>query len=56
MSIPDRIASLERKHEELEHRLHEETGRPLPNEKVLHSIKREKLAIKDEIERMRHHA
>ena len=52
MSTTDRIEVLKQKHASLESELAEENKRPLPNSSVVSHIKREKLAIKDEIERL----
>lgn len=52
MENSDRISVLRAKHAELEARLERETGRPLPDDIVIHDIKREKLAIKDELARI----
>lgn len=52
MSKSDRIESLRRKHREIEEALHREETRPHPDDAMCHKLKREKLAIKDEMEKM----
>lgn len=54
MSLEDRVKALQDKHADLERILEDEESRPLPDNVVLHDIKRQKLAIKDEIERLTH--
>jgi len=54
MSAIQRIESLKAKHANLEQKLHEEETRPHPDETLIHRIKKEKLEIKDEIERLQH--
>ncbi|HTZ79241.1 MAG TPA: DUF465 domain-containing protein [Stellaceae bacterium] len=49
MSLQDRIQTLRARHHSLETALEEEIHRPLPNEEMIHDIKRQKLKIKDEI-------
>lgn len=52
MGFDARIESLRSKHAELEDVLTSETRRPHPNEKLLVALKRQKLRIKDEIQRI----
>lgn len=47
-----RVASLKQKHATLESALEHENSRPLPDSKTVVHLKREKLAIKDELERL----
>jgi hypothetical protein len=54
MSLQDRIESLRARHQSLELALQDEIHRPLPNEDVIHDIKRQKLKIKDEIHQLEH--
>lgn len=54
MSLEDRVKALQDRHADLERVLEDEESRPLPDNVVLHDIKRQKLAIKDEIERLTH--
>ncbi|MCK4938725.1 MAG: YdcH family protein [Rhodospirillaceae bacterium] len=49
MGHKDRIVSLEARHHELEEAINAQTARPHPNEDEIHSLKKEKLRIKDEI-------
>lgn len=51
-SIEQRIQALKQKHSELESALEEEEARPLPDSLAVASLKRKKLAIKDEIEQL----
>ncbi len=48
-----RLRSLEQKHATLEQRIASEDARPQPNGEALAKLKREKLRLKEEIERMR---
>lgn len=52
MTATDRIHSLRARHASLEEKLDNESGRPLPDDVAIHDLKRQKLAIKDEIERL----
>jgi hypothetical protein len=54
MSLLDRVESLKTKHAALEAAILSELGRPCPDEAEVALLKRKKLKIKDEIERMRH--
>lgn len=54
MSLEDRVKALQDKHADLERVLEDEENRPLPDNVLLHDIKRQKLAIKDELERLAH--
>jgi hypothetical protein len=49
MSLQDRIEALREKHASLDRAIDEENHRPLPNQEVVHDLKRQKLRIKDEI-------
>jgi hypothetical protein len=55
MPATDRIHSLLARHATLEEKLDNESGRPLPDDVAIHDLKRQKLAIKDEIERLQRH-
>ncbi len=55
MSTETHIEHLNLKHEELEEALHEESHRPAPDTSRLALLKREKLKIKDEIQRLSPH-
>lgn len=48
------IDALRQKHAELEATILEEEGRPAPDATVLHDLKRQKLAIKDQIAALEH--
>ncbi len=52
MSLEARLDSLRRKHAHLDSELDYEVQRPLPNGAAIWRLKREKLLIKDEIQRM----
>jgi hypothetical protein len=54
-SKEQRIQSLKAQHSELESALEEEEARPLPDSLAIASLKRKKLAIKDEIEQLISH-
>jgi len=49
-----RSETLRERHAELEHLIEEEENRPLPDHTVVHSLKKQKLKIKDELERQAH--
>lgn len=51
-----RLDALHVRHSELEARLESETSRPLPDNGLIATLKRQKLAIKDEMARMAHPA
>ncbi len=53
MATGPRLRALEQRHASLEQRIAEEDGRPRPDEDALHRLKREKLQVKEEIERLR---
>jgi hypothetical protein len=46
--------TLRGKHAELEHLIEEEENRPRPDPSIVHSLKKQKLKIKDEIQREPH--
>ncbi len=52
MSTDNRIVSLQEKHAQLQLKLKNEETRPMPDEVAVHQLKREKLAIKDELASM----
>ena len=52
MPIADRIESLRAKHTRLETEIDQEAHRPLPDDTQLARLKREKLRIKDQINKM----
>lgn len=53
MSLHARIVSLEERHAALERRILDEDRRPRPDGAELARLKREKLRIKEEMERLR---
>ncbi len=52
MTVETRVEALKSRHIELERKLEDEGSRPMPDEELLHTIKREKLQLKDEIMRL----
>jgi hypothetical protein len=52
MSLQDRIESLKAKHAALDDAISMEARRPYPNEPQISLLKRQKLAIKDELTRL----
>ena len=54
MSVQEHVDSLRNKHAHLEHLIDEELHRPMPDQASLVRMKKEKLRIKEEIERLRH--
>lgn len=44
-----RLSALKSQHASLENQLREELGRPLPDDNLVHSLKKQKLRIKDEL-------
>ncbi|MCP4327732.1 MAG: DUF465 domain-containing protein [Alphaproteobacteria bacterium] len=55
MTQDDRIRALHDKHAELEATIEEEERRPMPDAATLQDLKRQKLAIKDQIANMEDH-
>ena len=53
MSVQEHVESLRNKHAHLEHLIDEELQRPMPDQASVGRMKREKLRIKEEIERLR---
>lgn len=45
------IEALKEKHEALDAAIHQETLRPQPDEDTIHTLKKQKLLLKDEISR-----
>ncbi len=43
------LAALQRKHEELDIKLSKEENRPFPDDHIIHSLKRQKLTLKDQM-------
>ena len=52
MSVRDRIESLKTRHSRLENRISDEGTRPAPDQSTVARLKREKLRVKDEMERL----
>ena len=46
------VSALELKHEGFERKIEEELSRPLPDDVVLQTLKKRKLRIKEELERL----
>jgi hypothetical protein len=56
MGLQQRIVALRERHATLEHEIDQENSRPHPNHERIASLKRQKLRIKDEMERANHAA
>ena len=54
MSIQSHLAELERKHQSLEDQLNDAMAHPSIDDLTIADLKRRKLHVKDEIERLRH--
>ena len=54
MSDQLEMKRLETQHQELETAIYDERKRPLPDTSVLSSLKKHKLRVRDEIERLNH--
>lgn len=52
MSVANHIDQLRHKHQHLEALLQDEMKRPLPDQQHIHTIKQQKLRIRDEIEKL----
>lgn len=52
MTAQVRLDSLRHKHEDLDTRLHDEEGRPNPDPVILSQLKKQKLWVKDEMNRL----
>lgn len=53
MSLDSRLSSLKERHANLEMQIAEEDQRPRPDAEILGRLKREKLHVKEEMERLR---
>ena len=53
MSMPEHLDSLRSKHAHLEQMIDDEMHRPLPDQTEVMRLKKEKLRIKEELERLR---
>jgi hypothetical protein len=54
MTIKERLAELERQHKALDHEIAEALGQSPIDDLKIKELKRRKLALKDEMERLRH--
>jgi hypothetical protein len=54
MALQQHIESLKQKHAHIKNRIHEEESHLSHDELLLHSLKCQKLKLKDEIERLQH--
>jgi hypothetical protein len=54
MALPQRIEALKKRHATIDDILHDEEHRPSPDIIRLHELKREKLHLKDEMNRLTH--
>lgn len=52
MARAEHVEALKSKHAALEAKIDEENSRPLPDDALIHQLKREKLRIKDELARL----
>ena len=52
VNIEDQLQSLKSKHSQLDTELRKEQVRPQPDDLTINRLKREKLAVKDEISRL----
>ncbi len=52
MSLSTHIEALEKKHAELENAVHTESARPLPDFARVTELKKQKLRIKEELQRL----
>lgn len=52
MSLTERIEALRARHADLDHRLEEETHRPLPCSEEVIKLKKAKLRVKDELHKL----
>lgn len=53
MSIQAHLEHLQARHAELEKRIHAESQYPQKNDLLIHQLKKEKLAVREEIETIR---
>ena len=54
MALESHIQELTDKHHKLDEQIHDELHRPLPDDLTLAELKKRKLRLKEEIERLRH--
>ncbi len=55
MALDSRIDSLKTRHSELETAIEMENSKPYPDDTEIHTLKKEKLRIKDELEVLTRH-
>lgn len=53
MGLASHIQELSDKHHKLDEQIHEELHRPLPDDLIISELKKRKLRLKEEIERLR---
>ena len=53
MSMTTHVAMLQDKHGKLEGMIHDETHRPMPDFGLIQTLKKQKLILKEELERLR---
>lgn len=53
MRLESHIQELSDKHHKLDEQIHEELHRPLPDDLIISELKKRKLRLKEEIERLR---
>jgi hypothetical protein len=56
MSVESHLSELVRRHQAMEQAIMAEESHPATDEVKLHELKRKKLSLKDEIERLRQHS
>jgi hypothetical protein len=54
MGLESHIQELSDKHHKLDEQIHEELLRPHPDDMMISELKKKKLRLKEEIERLRH--
>ena len=54
MSVESHLSELVRRHQAIEQAIMAEESHPATNELKVHELKRKKLSLKDEIERLKH--
>lgn len=52
MITVDQIESLKEKHASLEQAIHQESKRPHPDDEAIHSLKKKKLQVKDQLQQL----
>lgn len=53
MAEDARVTTLKTQHASLENQIEQELGRPLPDDDLVHTLKKQKLLIKDELANLR---